>query len=87
MEIDKENAPIPEGYIRFQDIMGFKAIDKETRAVLGTIIDVLSYSPTKNLRVKKENGRTFTVPFVGQFVGDIDFENKTVEIIVVEGLL
>ncbi|MBP5092178.1 MAG: 16S rRNA processing protein RimM [Bacilli bacterium] len=87
IEIDKENAPIPEGYIRFQDIMGFKAIDKETREGLGTIIDVLSYSPTKNLRIKRENGKTFTVPFVKQFVGDIDFENKTIEIIVVEGLL
>ena len=84
VEIDKEHAPIPEGYIRFQDLMGCKAINKDTKEVLGTIVDVLSYSPTKNLRVKRENGKTFTVPFVKQF---IDLENKTVEIEVVEGLL
>ena len=87
IEIDKEHAPIPEGYIRFQDIMGAKAINKETKEVLGTVIDVLSYSPTKNLRIKRENGKTFTVPFVKQFIGDIDLENKTVEIEVIEGLL
>lgn len=87
VEIDKEHAPIPEGYIRFQDLMGCKAINKETKEVLGTIVDVLSYSPTKNLRVKRENGKTFTVPFVKQFIGEIDLENKTVEIEVVEGLL
>ena len=87
VEIDKEHAPIPEGYIRFQDLMGCKAINKDTKEVLGTIVDVLSYSPTKNLRVKRENGKTFTVPFVKQFIGEIDLENKTVEIEVVEGLL
>ena len=85
VEIDKEHAP--EGYIRFQDLMGCKAINKDTKEVLGTIVDVLSYSPTKNLRVKRENGKTFTVPFVQQFIGEIDLENKTVEIEVVEGLL
>ena len=87
IEIDKEKAPLPEGYIRFQDIMGAKVLNKETKEEIGEIVNVLSYAPTKTLRVKKSDGKTFTVPFNSQFIGDIDLEKKTVEIEVIEGLL
>lgn len=84
--MDKQNAELPEGYYRFEDLKGLKAIDDKGEEI-GTVIDVTAYAPTKNLKIKGLAGKAFYVPFVEAFVGDIDLEKKTVIIHVVEGMI
>lgn len=87
VEIDKESAPLPEGYVRVSDLMGCTAIDSQSKETLGVITDVLSYAPTKTLRIHREGEKDFFVPYVKTFIGEEDFEKKTIEIHVVEGML
>ena len=84
--MDKEDAPLPDGYYRFEDLKGLKAIDDQGKEI-GSVIDVTAYAPTKNLKLKSLEGKTFYVPFIDVFVGEIDLEKKTMVIHVVEGML
>ena len=84
--LKKEDAPLPEGAYRFADLVGASALDQEGHE-LGKIIEVTDYAPTKNLKIQMEDKRCFYVPFLDQFVPEIDLENKKVTIAVVEGML
>lgn len=86
IEIDKENAPTPKGFTRYEDMKGCKVVDEDD-AFLGTVKDIKETGVT-NIVVEKEDGTTFYVPFVKKvFVLDINIETKTVKIKVIPGLL
>lgn len=86
LDMDKAEANIPEGYYRFSDLIGCKAMDEEGNE-LGEVISVTSYAPTKNLKIKKNDGKVFYVPFLDQFVPTVDLAAKKVIIHVIEGML
>ena len=86
LDMDKEDAPLPEGYVRYGELIGMKGIDDDGKEI-GTVLEVVQYAPTPNLRFKGVDGNVFYVPFVDVFVGDIDYEKKTINIHVVEGML
>lgn len=86
LNLNKEDAPMPEGYVRFDELLGFKAIDDDGNA-LGELVDVLENAPTPSLKFKSAKGKVFYVPFIDEFVGDISYEEKSIRIHVVEGML
>ena len=86
MDMDKADAPMPEGYVRYVDILGMTAID-DAGNKLGTLMDVIENATTPSLKFKKVDGGIFYVPFIDAFVGDIDNANQTITIHVVEGML
>ncbi|MCI2110916.1 MAG: ribosome maturation factor RimM [Bacilli bacterium] len=87
VSIAKDEAPLPKGYYRLEDLKGCEVAD-EKGAKLGVVSDVLSYAPVKTLRVKREGGRDFFVPFLmGKFVLSIDLDAKRITIKVMDGLL
>ncbi len=86
IEIDKEKAPMPKDSYRFFDLIGSTVLDKDGN-VLGEVKDVLEYSVTKTLRVKREGSKDFFVPFHKSFIKDVDIESKKIVIEVIEGLL
>ena len=86
LDMNKEDAPLPEGYVRFDDLIGMKGVDDEGKTI-GTLLGVLENAPTPSLRFKGVNNKVFYVPFIDSFVGDIDYVNKTINIHVVEGML
>ena len=86
LNLNKEDAPMPEGYVRYDELVGFSAIDDEGKT-LGSLLDVLENAPTPSLKFKGNNGKTFYVPFIDAFVGEIDYQAKTIRIHVVEGML
>lgn len=87
IEVPLSEAPLPEGYYRFRDLIGLKVIDHETNKELGTVDSVLTYGNKPTLRVQGEE-KPFTVPFVfGPFIESIDLEKKECHIHVMEGLL
>ena len=86
LDMDKAEADIPEGYYRFADLIGCKAMDEEGNE-LGEVLSVTSYAPTKNLKIKKADGKSFYVPFLDQFVPTVDIEKKIIVIHVIEGML
>lgn len=84
--MDKADAPMPEGYVRYDEIIGMTCVDDEGKK-LGTLIEVCEYATTPSLRIEKADGNVFYVPFINVFVGTIDYEKKTIVIHVVEGML
>ena len=86
LDMDKAKAPMPKGAIRYADIIGYELHNEEGEP-LGKLVDVVTYSPTPNLKAKKENGKTFYVPFNDFFVKKIDDDAKTIVIHQIEGLV
>lgn len=85
--IDKNEAPMPEGTYRFGELIGCEVYDSKTKEILGVVKDVLDYATTKTLRISRQPKKDFFIPFHHQFIGDIDLENKKIEIFVMEGML
>lgn len=87
VEIDKNNAPIPEDYYRFDDLIGCKIVTTDNK-YLGTVIKVEEFPAQITLRVKQDNGKHFFVPFIGEvFINTVDIKNKTITINYMDGLL
>ena len=87
IEVDKETAPLPKGFYRQDDLVGCKVLSEEG-IELGQVKAVLSYAPTKTLRVARPGKPDFFVPFVdGVFVKSVDIAKKTILIKVMSGLL
>ncbi len=84
--MDKSDAPMPEGSYRIADLLNCQVID-ENGSKLGIVKDVLSYAPKSTLRVEREKKKDFFVPFVDDFLIDVDIEKKTIKIKVVPGML
>mgnify|MGYP003324792488 CR=1 FL=1 len=87
IEIDKEEATLPEGYVRLEDLKGCSIIDSKTNDVIGTVIDVQTFSPTPNLKIKSASNKIFYVPFVDKFIIEKNIEEKFIKIEVVEGMI
>ena len=87
VEIDEEAAPMPEGYYRFQDLIGCKVIEEGSGKELGKVSDVLAYAPTKTLRVERKPKKDFFIPFHDSFIKNVDLDAKTIEVVVWEGML
>ncbi|MGN1262174.1 MAG: ribosome maturation factor RimM [Candidatus Enteromonas sp.] len=87
LNMNKDEASLPDGYFRYADLIGCKAYDEEGN-LLGEVLSVAEFAPTKNLKIKRaDNGKPFYVPFIEAFVKTIDVEAKRIEIHVVEGML
>jgi 16S rRNA processing protein RimM len=87
VEINKEDAPLPKGFYRLEDLKNCAILD-ETGTVLGHVSDILAYAPTKTLVVQRDGAKPFYVPFVlDEFILKIDIEKKEITIKVIPGLL
>lgn len=86
LALPKDNAPLPEGYVRYDELIGYKGVDDEGEEI-GTLLEVVEYGAAPNLKFKKKDGKNFYVPFIDAFVGEIDHEKKTIRIHVIEGML
>ena len=86
LDLSREDAPLPEGAVRYGDIVGYQLINEEGKP-LGTVDTVVTYSPTANIKAKKETGKYFYVPFNDFFVKKINHETKTITIHEIGGLV
>ena len=77
--------PLLEGEHYLYDLVGFRVIN-EKKVELGVVKDTLSLS-SSNMLVLDINGKEILIPIVGEFVKLFDYENKTLYVQEVEGLL
>ena len=86
--IDAEDRDeLPEGEYYQDDLRDMTVCDEEGN-VIGTVIDMEETSASQNrLRIETEEGKQVLVPFVPAFIKDVDFEEETITIHVMEGLL
>lgn len=67
------------------DLIGM-AVQSDSNGYLGRVMDVFELPGQNVLSVKLANGRDTMIPAIPEFLKDIDFEQQTVTVTVIEGL-
>lgn len=68
-----------------EDLMGFKLV--EDSVALGTVVDVFDNVNRTYLRIELSNGQSRLIPFVDDFIKNVDKEKEEIEIVSIPGLL
>ena len=82
----KDANDLKVGYYFYSDLVDCKVIDQDGNE-LGKVSKVEEFPAQLTLRVRRENGKDFFVPFVKQFIKKVDIESKTISIYVIVGML
>ncbi len=82
----KDRNDLEVGYYFYDDLMNCSIID-QNKNELGKVIKVEEFPAQITLRVKRQNGKDFFVPFVKQFIKKVDIDGKKIYIEVIEGML
>ena len=86
IQVIKNQKDLNEGEFFYSDLRGCKVTD-ENNNVLGIVKEVEEFPSQITLRVKREKGKDFFVPFIKNFIKSVDIADKTIIIYVMEGLL
>ena len=82
----KDNKDLEKNSYFYSDLRGCKVID-ESKNVLGNVKEVEEFPAQVTLRVKRDNKPDFFVPFIKEFIKEVDIDEKTITIHVLEGML
>lgn len=86
--IEKDSRkPLGKGKYYRDQIKGLTAYD-QNNTILGKVISVEETKGAQNnIRIQKEDGSEFLVPFIDEFIKNVDLDNQTLVIQMQEGLL
>ena len=70
----------------FSDLEKCEVFDEDNN-LLGKVIKVEEFPAQITLRVKSKSGKVFFVPFIEQFIIDVNIIDKSIKIKVIEGML
>ena len=82
----KNKSDLKDGEFFYTDLIGCSIID-EKKNILGTVKNVEEFPAQITLRVSRKNGQDFFVPFIKEFIKDVNIDEKFIQIKVIEGLL
>lgn len=82
----KDRNDLNVGYYFYSDLECCKVID-ESKKELGFVSKVEEFPAQITLRVKRKGQQDFFVPFIKQFIINVDIENKQIMINVIDGML
>ncbi len=69
------------------EIENFDVFDQNTGLLIGTVVGFSNNGAHDNLSVKSKTQKIFDIPFVKDFVKEIDYTTKKINMILPEGLL
>lgn len=84
--IIKDKSELEEGLYFFIDLENCDIYDEKNN-YFGKVIKVEEFPAQITLRVQKADKKTFFVPFIKQFIKDVDIENKKIVINVIPGMI
>ncbi len=82
----KDRNDLKVGYYFYSDLVGCKIMD-EKKNELGIVSVVEEFPAQITLRVKRKGKADFFVPFIKEFIINVDIDSKTIIIKVLEGML
>lgn len=83
---DDMREELDEGYY-YDELEGLDAYDREGN-LLGTTIGIEETNGAQdNLRIETESGKTFLVPYIEEFIVEVDLDENRIVIAMQEGLL
>lgn len=80
-----EKTPLPEGRYYIKDLIGLKAY--ENGELLGELTDVFNTGANDIYEIKTPEGKRIYLPVIDGVIGDVDLQNKTINVTVPLGLL
>lgn len=83
--IDKEHASLPKGYYHYQDLVGLKVIFNKQE--IGKVTSILHMPANDILRAKTNDNKTLDIPFVDEFILNVNLDKKEIEVNIIEGML
>ncbi|MCR5505649.1 MAG: ribosome maturation factor RimM [Bacilli bacterium] len=86
IQIIKDANDLEEGYYFYSDLRGCSIVDKDGKEY-GIVKEVEEFPAQITLRVARKNAKDFFVPFLKDFIVNVDIENKKITINVMEGML
>lgn len=86
IQVIKNNKDLDKDTYFYSDLRGCKVVD-ESNKELGVIKEVEEFPAQITFRVSRKNDKDFFVPFIKEFVKDVNIDEKIVTIHVIEGLL
>lgn len=81
----KNQSDLDDGYYFYSDLVGCKIVDKNENN-LGIVRKIEEFPAHITLRVS-HNGKEYFVPFIPEFIKDVNIENKIIIIETIEGLV
>ena len=82
----KNRDDLDDGEFFYSDLRGCEICDKSMKK-LGIVKEIEEFPAQLTLRVSRDNGPDFFVPFIEEFIIEVDIDNKRIIINVIEGLL
>ena len=82
--IKKEDAKLPKSYYHFVDLINCDIISENN--IVGKVIQVIEYPANIILRCKSKD-KSFDIPFVDEFILNVDIKNKKIAVKLIEGML
>ena len=86
IQVVKDTSDLKVGYYFFSDLEGCSVVDEQEN-VLGIVTKVEEFPAQNTLRVKRKNEKDFFVPFIKEFILNVDIEKKQITIKVIGGML
>lgn len=86
IRVIKDQKDLEKDSYFYSDLRGCKIIDK-TGKILGVVKEVEEFPAQLTLRVSRDKKPDFFVPFIKQFILNVDIEKKEILIEIIEGLL
>ena len=84
--VDKDSLPpLEEDEYYFDDLEGCKVTVKGDH--IGKVSKVEDYNGRRSLRVTLSNKKQILIPFVDQFIKEVNIKNKTIEVELIEGMI
>ena len=84
---DSDLPELPEGVFYIRELIGMNVMESEKDMFLGTVTDVIQNTAQDIFEVEQENGKKILIPKVDEFILNIDKEQKTIYVKLIEGLL
>ena len=86
IQVIKDRNDLDKDTYFYSDLRGCEIVD-EQGTLLGIVKEVEEFPAQLTLRVGRKGKPDFFVPFIAQFIKQVDVENKRILIEVIEGLL
>lgn len=84
---DKDAIKLSKGQFFISDIMGFDVFDDRTGKIIGVLSRVDELPSTRLYVIKNSDNAEILIPDVPDFIKIIEFENKTIKVSTIEGML
>ncbi len=86
IRVMKDEKDLDEGYYFYSDLRGCKVL-KEDKTIIGKVKQVEEFPAQITLRCVSEQGKDFFVPYIKEFILNVDIKNKEITIKYLEGML